>query len=174
MLRSAPPFVELLASCQRSAVHLEMRDSYDDPDEAPRVAAWKSGFRADPADRTTWWRPWLDMVTETVGRGVVMRRARVVSEPVSAYTRYLYDGTFANVAAGEEIRWLPRRQASDLVLPGNDYWVFDDRLVRFGYFSGEGTYLGDDVTDEPAVVKQCAAAFEAVWDRATPHDAYRI
>ncbi|CAM5705929.1 hypothetical protein SANTM175S_08484 [Streptomyces antimycoticus] len=44
---------------------------------------------------------WLDMVAEVVSRGVVMRRARIVSEPVSEYARYLYDGTFTNVAAGE-------------------------------------------------------------------------
>ncbi|MER6343751.1 DUF6879 family protein [Streptomyces sp. NPDC001595] len=174
MLRSAPPFSELLAGCRRSAVHLEMRDHYDDPDEAPRVAAWKSGYRPDPDDRSTWWRPWLDMVAETVARGVVIRRARIVSEPVSEYTRYLYDGTFTNVAAGEQIRWLPRRNASDLALPGNDFWVFDDRIVRFGYFSGEGTYLGDEVTEEPAVVKLCADAFEGVWSRATPHEDYGI
>ncbi|MFD7461326.1 MULTISPECIES: DUF6879 family protein [unclassified Streptomyces] len=174
MLRSAPPFSELLAGCRRSAVHLEMRDHYDDPDEAPRVAAWKSGYRPDPDDRSTWWRPWLDMVAETVARGVVIRRARIVSEPVSEYTRYLYDGTFTNVAAGEQIRWLSRRNASDLALPGNDFWVFDDRIVRFGYFSGEGAYLGDEVTEEPAVVKLCADAFEGVWSRATPHEDYRI
>ncbi|MDT0468746.1 DUF6879 family protein [Streptomyces gibsoniae] len=174
MWQSAPPFSELLAACQHSAVHLEMRDHYDDPDEAPRVAAWKAGHRPDPDDRSTWWRPWLDMVAETVSRGVAIRRARIVSEPVSEYTRYLYDGTFTNVAAGEQIRWLPRRKSSDLALPGNDFWVFDGRLVRFGYFSGEGTYLGDEVTDEPAVVKLCADAFDSVWSRATPHEEYRI
>ena len=174
MLRTAPPFAELLADCQRSAVHLEMRDHYDDPDEAPRVAAWKAGQRHDPDDRASWWRPWLDMVAETVARGVVIRRARVVSEPVSEYTRYLYDGTFTNISAGEDIRWLPRRRTSDLALPGNDFWVFDDRLVRFGYFSGEGVYLGDEVDDDLAVVKLCASAFDAVWDRATPHEKYEI
>ncbi|MFH9111216.1 DUF6879 family protein [Streptomyces albus] len=174
MLRSAPPFGELMAQCQRSAVHLEMRDHYDDPDEAPRVQAWKSGYRPDPADRESWWRPWLDLVAETVARGVEIRRARIVSEPVSEYTRYLYDGTFTNAAAGEKIRWLPRRKASDLALPGNDFWVFDGRVVRFGYFSGDGVYLGDDVTDDPAVAKLCSEAFESVWERAIPHEEYRI
>ncbi|MGI5341436.1 DUF6879 family protein [Streptomyces sp. CA-181903] len=174
MWRSAPPFDELLAGCKRSAVHLEMRDFYDDPDEAPRVAAWRAGHRHDPEDRASWWRPWLDMVSAAVDRGVVIRRARVVSEPVSEYTKYLYDGTFTNVAAGESIRWLPRRKASDLALPGNDFWVFDERLVRFGYFSGEGVYLDDEVTDEPNVAKLCTDAFEAVWERATPHEDYRI
>ncbi|MER7818192.1 DUF6879 family protein [Streptomyces sp. NPDC096153] len=174
MLRNAPPFAELLAGCERSAVHLEMRDHYDDPDEAPRVAAWKSGYRPDPEDRSTWWRPWLDMVAEASARGVTIRRARIVSEPVSEYTRYLYDGTWCNVAAGEQVRWLPRRQANDIALPGNDFWIFDDRIVRFGYFSGEGTYLGDEVDDDPAVIKLCSSAFEAVWERATPHDNYTI
>ena len=173
-MREAPPFAELLASCRYSAVHLEMRDHYDDPDEAPRVAAWKAGYRPDPADRASWWRPWLDMVAEVIARGVVIRRARVVSEPVSDYTRYLYDGTFTNVAAGENIRWLPRRQASDLALPGNDYWCFDGTLVRFGYFDGNGTYLSDEVTDDPAIAKLCTDAFEAVWDRAIPHAQYKI
>ncbi|MBT2541389.1 hypothetical protein J7E99_11875 [Streptomyces sp. ISL-44] len=174
MPQTAPPFSELLANCQRSAVHLEMRDSYDDPDEAPRVAAWKAGHRPDPSDRASWWRPWLDMVAEASARGVVMRRARIVSEPVSEYTRYLYDGTFTNVAAGEQIRWLPRRNASDIALPGNDFWVFDGQVVRFGHFSGEGVYLGDEVDERPEVAKLCTSAFEAVWDRAIPHDQYTI
>ncbi|MEV5503578.1 DUF6879 family protein, partial [Nonomuraea fuscirosea] len=28
-----------------------------------------------------------------------------------------------NIKAGELVRWLARRQASDLLLPGNDLWV---------------------------------------------------
>ncbi|MFE9256197.1 DUF6879 family protein [Streptomyces sp. NPDC006879] len=174
MWRSAPPFGELLTGCRKSALHLEMRDHYDDPDEAPRVEAWKAGKRPDPNYRDSWWRPWLDMVSETVGRGVEIRRARIVSEPVSEYTRYLYDGTFTNIAAGEQIRWLPRKKASGIALPGNDFWLFDGRLVRFGYFSGEGAYLGDEVTDESSIAKLCAEAFESVWSKATPHEEYKV
>ncbi|MET8938320.1 DUF6879 family protein [Streptomyces rubiginosohelvolus] len=174
MWRSAPPFGELLAGCRKSALHLEMRDHYDDPDEAPRVEAWKAGKRPDPNNRDSWWRPWLDMVSETVGRGVEIRRARIVSEPVSEYTHYLYDGTFTNIAAGEQIRWLPRKKASGIALPGNDFWLFDGRLVRFGYFSGDGAYLGDEVTDDASVAKLCAEAFESVWSKATPHEEYKV
>ena len=71
------------------------------------------------------------------------------------------------------MRWLPRRRASDLCLPGNDFWVFDDRLVRFGYFAGDGEFLEHELADDPAVVRLCAAAFEAVWERAVPHAGYR-
>lgn len=87
-----------LRVCTYSALHLEMRDGYmlDDPD----YHAWQAGHRIDPDDRTSWWRPWLQNVVDATARGVEMRRARIVSEPVSQYIRYEYDVTFPNVRAG--------------------------------------------------------------------------
>ena len=78
-----------------------------------------------------------------------------------------------NIPAGERVRWLPRRRASDLVFPGNDFWVFDDQLVRFGYFSGDGAYLGHELTEDPDTAKMCVDSFEAAWERATDHADYR-
>ncbi len=167
-------FTDLLASATHSAVHLEMRDSYAVDYEAGPFADWRRGFRHDPANRASWWRPWLDLVQEATARGVVIRRARIVSEPVSEYTHFLYDGTFTNVAAGEQIRWLARRQASSIALPGNDFWLFDEHIVRWNHFDGHGRSLGGEVTDDPAAAKLCATAFEDVWSRATPHDQYTI
>jgi hypothetical protein len=164
---------ELLSGCERSALHLEMRDTYSRSD--PRFAAWQEGFRYDPADRSSWWHPWLDLVEQARARGVVVRRARIVSEPVSEYIRFEYDITFRNVQAGEDVRWLPRRQASDLALPGNDFWVFDDRVVLWTHFTGEGELSpnGWETTDDPAAIKHCAVAFETVWERAIPHADYQ-
>ncbi|MFB7655222.1 MULTISPECIES: DUF6879 family protein [unclassified Streptomyces] len=175
-MRSNVPaaFTDLLAAATRSAVHLEMRDSYAVDYEAGPFADWHRGFRHDPGDRASWWRPWLDLVQETTARGVVVRRARIISEPASEYSHYLYDTTFTNVAAGEHVSWLPRREASDIALPGNDFWLFDDQLVRWNHFSGDGRSLGGEVTDDPASAKLCAAAFENVWARSTPHDQYTI
>jgi Family of unknown function (DUF6879) len=70
--------------------------------------------------------------------------------------------------------WLARPKASDLALPGNDFWLFDGAAVLFNYFSGDGAPAGTELRDEPAVVKLCAAAFEAVWDRAVAHGEYRL
>jgi hypothetical protein len=64
-------------------------------------------------------------------------------------------------------------RASDLCLPGNDFWLFDDWLIRFHHFSGDGEIVEDQLCSDPAVIAACAASFEAVWGRAIPHAEYR-
>jgi hypothetical protein len=103
-----------------------------------------------------------------------MRRARVVSEPVTEYIRYEHSCTPQNLAAGEEVRWLPRRLASDLLFPGNDCWLFDNDLIRFGLFPGGGAFVERTLCDAPDVIKNVSEAFEAIWNRALPHDRYTI
>jgi hypothetical protein len=104
-----------------------------------------------------------------------MRRARIVSEPTSDYIRYEYDGAFTNVAAGEQIRWLPRRRASAIALPGNDFWLFDTELVVLNHFDGNGQWSEPEmeVSTDPELVALCASAFDSVWARAVPHESYR-
>lgn len=174
MSQTVPPFADLIAECTSTAFHLETRDAYGIPAEDADFAAWRAGHHVDVADRSAWWTSFHSVITEAVGRGVVVRRARVVSEPVSDYIRYEHACTPQNIAAGEEVRWLPRARASDLLLPGNDYWVLDNKLVRFGLFAGDGAFVAHTLEDAPDVVKQCSDAFQAVWDRATPHAAYEI
>ena len=88
MPSNVPTFAELLHGAQRSAVHLEMRDNYAVNNEKDGFDAWRSGFRHNPDDRASWWRPWLDLIQDTVQRGVTVRRARIISEPVSEYIKY--------------------------------------------------------------------------------------
>ena len=162
-------FTSLLTGCLRSAVHLEQRDTYTPED--PDYLRWRDGDRFDPIE---WGQDWIDLVAPLVARGVAVRRARIVSEPLSDYIRFEHAATAGlNVAAGEEVRWLPRRRARGLSVPVNDYWVFDDRFVRFGYFGGDGTYLDDELTDDPDAVHSCTEAFERVWELAIPHAEYR-
>lgn len=166
------PVLDGLAKAKGSAVHLEMRDAYQPSD--PEFIAWQQGKRLDPTDRSSWWRPFLDVIAETTARGVEMRRARIISEPVTDYIRYEYDVTFPNVAAGEQVRWLPRRQAADIALPGTDLWLFDGTSVLFTYFSGIGEVVDREWRTELTVVELVRSAFEVVWERATPHEDYRL
>ncbi|MEU6174523.1 DUF6879 family protein [Streptantibioticus parmotrematis] len=175
MSTQVPDFVELLGSARTSAAHLEMRDAYAVADEAEEFALWRrTGKRWEGERAEQYWRPWVDLVRATVARGVRMRRARVVSEPVSEYIEFEHAGTSWNVDAGEEVRWLPRRRAVDLLLPGCDLWLIDDRIVRFNVFDGDGDVVEPEFSEDPDVAKQCAAAFEAVWERAVPHAEYRV
>ncbi|MEY9872475.1 hypothetical protein ABH931_001951 [Streptacidiphilus sp. MAP12-33] len=166
---------ELFASCQRSAVHLEMRDSYGVEHESQALQQWlKTGTRDNLDPDGDYWRPWATTVRDAVARGVVVRRARIVSTPVSPYIAYEHAGTVVNLAIGELVRWLPREKAFDLAVPVNDCWVFDDATVRFGLFAGNGALVRHEVTTDTAVAKLCSDAFEAVWDRATPHEDFPI
>jgi hypothetical protein len=164
-----PPFPELLQGCAFSAVHLEMRDAYT-PDD-PWFQAWLASDQDEFERRLA--RPWLGLIREMTDRGVQIRRARVISEPVTDYIRFEYATAGSNIEAGEQIRWLPRHLATGLLLPANDYWVFDGQQAQFNYFSGPGEFLDTRLSDDPAIASQCAAAFEAVWERAVPHADYR-
>ncbi|EXU67636.1 MULTISPECIES: DUF6879 family protein [Streptomyces] len=174
MSLKARTFADLLAATRHSAVHLEMRDQYAVGDEAEDYAAFQDTGVANTDPSKSFWPEWLPLVTDAVARGVTMRRARIVSEPVTDYIRYEHAITVLNLRAGEDVRWLPRRHASDLALPGNDFWLLDGRLVQFNHFTGRGDWVGKEHTEDPEVAALCAAAFEAVWQRAVPHEKYTV
>ena len=164
-----PLAYDLLRSAERSAWHLELRDSYtpDDPDWLD----WHAGRRFNPAER---WADWHGLICQTVDRGVNVRRVRVVSEPVTDYIKFEYDVTTAhNIAAGEDVRWLPRATAAGLLLPVSDFWVFDGQVVLWNHFTGDGSWSGEEQADDPALAKLCESSFEAAWERAIPHEDYR-
>ncbi|MEV7598627.1 DUF6879 family protein [Kitasatospora sp. NPDC089797] len=174
MPESLPDFTALLRGAGRTAVHLELRDVYGVAQEAEEFEEFKRTGRADTDPDSPWWAGWVPLVRETVGRGVELRRARIVSEPVTDYIRWEHALTPANLAAGEQVRWLSRRLASDVPLPGNDFWLVDDRLVLFHWFTGDGDWAGHEFSEDPATVRMVSAAFEAVWARATPHARFTV
>ncbi|WP_326597216.1 DUF6879 family protein [Streptomyces sp. NBC_01803] len=169
MSSSEPTFAELLADCRTTAIHLEMRDVYYSNE---RFESWQQGHLTDWNDRDSWRRSFHQTIEDAVARGVEVRRARIVSEPVTPYIRWEHYVTTANLLAGEQVRWLPRRMATDLSLPGNDFWVFDDHTARIHHFAGNGDFVGYDFTNDQALITHCAAAFEQIWQRAIPHEEY--
>jgi hypothetical protein len=165
---------ELFTSCKQSASHLEMRDWYTAEDEEDRFARFLATGRRDHAAEASERRVWLDLMRKVTSAGVQVRRARIASEPVSDYIRFEWHGAAPTIEAGEELRWLPRRLASGIALPGNDFWLFDEHTAMFNHFSGDGRPLGQEITGDAATVKLCRTAFEAVWKLAIPHSEYDI
>jgi hypothetical protein len=161
-----PTFEALLKSAERSAVHLEARDTYDASD--PAFQKWlidgDTSFNFDG---------WIELIGKAVERGVRMRRLRIVSEPVSDYIRWEHAISYGNVQAGEDLRWLPRHLAYDLPAPLADYWMFDQRIISYNYTGGDGTDTNklDFVTD-PRKIIPIVGMFEMLWERSIPHVDY--
>ncbi|MFE1150813.1 DUF6879 family protein [Streptomyces albidoflavus] len=172
--QSPPPSAELIMTGERPADVEETRDMDGAPEEDAAFAAFLAGERNDLADRDAWWNDFHSANASAAARGVSVRRMRVVSEPVTDYIRFEYACTPQNIAAGEEVRWLTRRNARGLLLPASDLWIFDDRLVRYSIFSGGGAFVEDLLDDDPATVKSYADACELIWKRATPHDEFTV
>jgi hypothetical protein len=70
------------------------------------------------------------------------------------------------------VRWLPRDRASDLRLPGNDFWIVDDQLL-FNITGGDGQWVGMQANDDAGVLAFCLEAFEAAWPRGIDHGDYK-
>ncbi|RZU54388.1 hypothetical protein EV385_6339 [Krasilnikovia cinnamomea] len=162
-------FDRLLRAFERSADHLEMRDAYGTAVELPHLAKWVAG---EPDD-LSWLGDWCKALRKHVAEGRTVRRARIVSEPLSEYQRWSHSIAQPMVDAGEDIRWIPRALVSPVALPGNDFYLFDDRLVVFLHYAGSG--LGTDrvTSTDPADIGLCRSAFDGVWKLSTPHRDYR-
>jgi hypothetical protein len=160
---------ELLRSgFDREAVHLEARDAYGTAVELPHMAKWAVGEHDD----LEWLQGWCGRLREHVGAGRSVRRARVVSEPLSDYQRWSHSIALPMVEAGEDIRWVPRRLMSSVAMPGNDFYLFDDRLAVFLLYTGNGLAAGMTGSTDRADLRLCRSAFEAAWELSVPHREY--
>src|SRR5260370_36758631 len=59
---------------------------------------------------------------------------------LSDYLRWEHACPTVHIEAGEDIRWLSRTNAADLILPGADCWLFTHRDVRGDFKRGAGTH----------------------------------
>jgi hypothetical protein len=165
-------FEALLSGFDRSAIHLETRDAYGTEIELPHMAKWAAG---EPDD-LEWLQGWCATLREHAAVGRTVRRARVVSEPLSNYQRWSHSIAHPMVEAGEDIRWVPRRLLTVpghvAMLPANDFYVFDDRVVVFLTYAGNGLVAEKIRSTDPRDIALCRDAFEAVWKLAIPHRDY--
>jgi hypothetical protein len=162
-------FDRLLCDFEREAIHLETRDAYGTAVELPHMAKWAAG----KVDNLEWLEGWCAILREHVQAGKSVRRARIVSEPLSDYQRWSYSIAHPMVEAGEDIRWVPRRLVSSISLPGNDFYLFDDLLAVFLIYGGNGLATDKVASTDSADIQLCRAAFEAVWKLSIPHRDYK-
>jgi len=151
--------------------HLETRDEYLSSSENAAMRRFLDDETTDPSGE--WFAPWSTLVASTTSRGIAMERARVITTPPGAYTRYLLALTPHNIAAGEDVRWLPRTDADPSDAASPDYWLVDDRVVAYSVFDANDWWSGVATTDDPVIVKYACDIRDRVWDKAIPHNQYR-
>ncbi|MFI7533727.1 DUF6879 family protein [Streptosporangium sp. NPDC049376] len=157
-----------LARASRDTRKLELHDYYGADKEDLKL------FLAGDLDAVdASYRQWAAKVAEKERDGRHLRRVRLVSEPLSDYQRMSLRYSGSAVDAGEDLRWLPRRLASTVLLPGNDMFVLDGRLAMFNVLDGNGERADIQFTDDPAAVARCLEIFEAAYSAAIPHHEYR-
>ncbi|WP_159844977.1 DUF6879 family protein [Nocardia sp. CY41] len=168
-LRQNSPWPDLFRQAKRSAFHLEVRDTYAVPSESEPLRRFLAGEPRLNDDE--FWDSWGSLVRETTDRGVTVSRVRVVTVPLTDYQRWLLSETGDNVAAGEDIRYLPRHRAGDV--PQDDFWLFDDEVVGFNLVDAGGNPAGGAVTTDPGIASHCQRVKERVWSLATPFADFR-
>ena len=143
---------------------MEARDTYDATYENESLRK----FLAGEPDDLPWMQSWLDMLREATSKGRRFARVRVVTMPLTDYSRFgVWCAQFAN-GAGEDIRYLERNRAQAENLPNHDYWLFDShKLVRM-HFDDANAFLGGEVIEDPSVIWQ-----HNYWRDAALHHAVR-
>jgi len=157
-----------LVRASRRAWHLELRDTYNVESEDEPLARFLKG---EPDDYV-WLSEWLTFIREVTSRGTVVQRARVVTEPHVDYTRWGLVIAPCNIAAGEDIRYLPRHVAMDIDLPAEDCWLLDDEVLVLSVFSEDGRSGGFARERRPDMLALYRRVRDQVWSHAIPFAAY--
>jgi hypothetical protein len=148
---------------EHTAFRLEWRERYNEPEEAEPLRRFLAG-EPDYA----WNEDWAAMIQRRTASGQRTERVRIVSEPHSDYTRFGLDLARINVAAGEDIRYLPRNRAERLDLPDYDFWLIDSARLAILRFGEDDVLLGAELVGDPAaLVKHCSWR-DVAWHHATP------
>ncbi|SDP98479.1 hypothetical protein SAMN05421507_1408 [Lentzea jiangxiensis] len=142
-----------------------MRDQYNIPREAEPLAKFLAG---EPD--ISYHEGWADMVRQATAEGRRFSRVRVVSFPLTNYTRFAMWVAGHTREAGDDIRYLTREQATGL--PPYDYWLFDSCKLLKMRFSEADEFLGGEFIDDPAEIVQHTYWRDAAQHHATERDEF--
>lgn len=136
------------------AFRLEVQPTYVVDDERESFAEF---LRGEPRPITAYpfFTSWLDQIKAATDEGRRVIRVRVLEEPPTDYQRWeVWAGRY-NAAVGEEIRYLPREQATAAGIPlADDWWLFDRQRLARMRFAADGTPLGGYIVTDTETIAQ--------------------
>lgn len=151
---------KLFDNFQHSAFRMETHQVYTMQAEQGEIRLFLAGDKR-PAGFNAGWH---DEIRAHVAAGKTMQRLKLVRRPFTDYTRYLFEWAIpGNVEAGEDYRILDLSD-SELDVPRQDYWLFDDEKAVLLNFNDDGTLQGRELADdvEPYLKWRDIALAEAV------------
>lgn len=157
-------FGQLFRTFEHTAWRLETRRGYASDREDPTYLEFveTGSITLDYDDE------WSQNIRRQVLAGKTVGRVRIVDEPPTEGQLFLLTDSPRNTAAGEDIRCLPRGAADARLLPAEDFWIFDSRLVARLNFDDEDVFHDVEIITEPAeVLRYCQLRDVAMHD-ATP------
>jgi hypothetical protein len=163
-------FGDCFESFEHTAFRLETRQVYTVPAEQERIQAFRAGLPLpERSPRTS---PWLARIQVTTQAGKRWQRIRLVTEPMTDYTRYQLAGYKESAAAGEDIRICRCAAHRDLAALTQDFWLFDNLVAVFLRYDTGGRFTGTDLTHDPAAISQCQAERDLAARHSMPLAAY--
>ncbi|MEU8866915.1 DUF6879 family protein [Streptomyces umbrinus] len=158
-------FNGLFETFKHTAWRLETRRRYASDEATDTWAQFTRG------ETPTWdlGTPYCDMIRSQTEQGARVERVRLVDSPATPGQRYLLAHAEKNAALGEDIRNLSRADAQRLQLPGEDFWIFDSRLVARLNFDDADNLLDVELITEPAEVVRYSMVRDAAWHHAVPY-----
>lgn len=128
---------------------METRDLYNSPRE---VESFRKFMLGEPD--ASYHQGWLEMVRTARAEGRLFSRVRVVSVPLTDYSRFSLWVAGYTREAGDDILYLTRDQADATDLPNHDYWLFDSCKLLMMHFGDDDRFVGADVIEDPAIIVQ--------------------
>ncbi|MFD3835296.1 DUF6879 family protein [Streptomyces sp. NPDC058642] len=170
LINAEDEFEQLFTTFKYTAWRLETRRRYASDEQTQEWAQFAAGtpIEWDYDDA------WCSNVRVQTGEGKRFERVRLVDSPATPGQLYLRSNTVRNCAVGEDIRYMGRAQANQLVLPDEDFWLFDSRLVARLVFDGADNLTGAELITDPAVVNRYCQARDAAWHYAIPYEDFKI
>ncbi|EYT79144.1 hypothetical protein CF54_33020 [Streptomyces sp. Tu 6176] len=157
-------FGGLFGQFQHTAWRLETRRRYASDEATDTYRQFVETGRAE----WTYDHPYCRTIREQTGQGKRVERVRIVDQPPTTGQLYLLDNAKRNSGMGEDIRNLWRADADRLRLPGEDFWLFDSRLIALLRFDDDDQLTHVDLITEPAEVVRCCMVRDAAWHHAVP------
>lgn len=154
-------FGEVLLTAKHTWFRLEMQPAYDVGKEIAESERFAAGKPLNPHEEKPIKDEWLNQVRAWRDAGIRIERVRVHEDPPTDYQRWVRWTAAWNIAAGEVMRYMTRKEAHDVgLLPAAgdaDWYLLDSNRLLKMHFDSDHRIFRVELDDDPATVVQACA-----------------